>query len=226
LHVTAFLVAAAEGRMDDASGIYAASETGLGIAVPGLAYRTDLVVHILFADGRYRYDWPDQGLTGDSRRDEQKNPSFWGRWRRDGERIGVDRPQGAIAFRYVRDAIIGEDGESFIRLPDQQPDLQLIGTWAREASASDRPRITFSSGDRFATFGGLLGLIAMPDFVADWGPYPPDSLLQWPDSGGRYTLDGYTLTLFRDDGARLNMLALATSADRMRLGFTWFNRAG
>ncbi|UVO52352.1 hypothetical protein M0208_18235 [Sphingomonas sp. SUN019] len=211
--------------MDDASGIYAASETGLAIAVQGLVYRTDMVVHILLADGRYRYDWPDQGLTGDSRHDEQKNPSFWGRWHRDGDRITVERPQGAIAFRYMQDSIIGEDGKPFLRLPDRQADLRLIGTWTREASASDRPRITFSSGERFATSGGLLGLIAMPDLVADWGPYPPDSLFQWPDGGGRWTLDGYTLTLQRDDGAGLNMLALAASANRLRLGYTWFNRS-
>lgn len=211
--------------MDDASGIYAASETGFAIGVTGLVYRTDVAVHILFADGRYRYDWPDQGLTGDFGRDEERYPAFWGRWRRDGDRIDVERPQGALSFRVEPDAIVGDDGVRFMRLPDQQDGFDLNGVWLRESSASDRPRISFSPNGRFATEGGLLGLIAMPEFVADWGPYPPDSLFQWPDREGLYALDGYTLTLVRDDGAKLHMLALATGPDRARLGTTWFQRA-
>jgi len=210
--------------MDDASGIYAAAETGFATAVTGLVYRTDVAVHLLFADGRYRYDWPDQGLTGDFGRDQKRNPGSWGRWRRDGDRIEIERPQGVVSFRTEPDAIIDEGGKAFARLPDEQAGYNPVGVWTRESSAGGRPRIDFFSDERFATSGGLLGLIAMPEFVADWGPYPADSLFQWSDGGGRYSLDGYTLTLVRDDGPRLNMLALA-GADRMRLGFTWFRRA-
>jgi hypothetical protein len=95
----------------------------------------------------------------------------------------------------------------------------------REASASDKPRIAFLDGRRFQTVGGLLGLIAEPHFVADWGPLEGISLFQWPDGGGVYERAPYTLILRRDDGAVLHMLALA-SPNRTRLGYTWFNRAG
>jgi hypothetical protein len=65
----------------------------------------------------------------------------------------------------------------------------------------------------------------MPHFVADWGPHHGRSLFEWPDGGGTYERGPYTLVLRRDDGAVLHMLALA-GPDRMRLGCTWFGRAG
>ncbi len=101
----------------------------------------------------------------------------------------------------------------------------MTGLWLREASASDKPRITFLEGNRFETEGGLLGLIADPTFVADWGPLRGRSLFEWPDGGGAYARAPCTLILRRDDGAVVHMLALA-SANRMRLGYTWFARAG
>jgi hypothetical protein len=120
------------------------------------------------------------------------------------------------------DAIVAPDGTRFARLPDSD-EVDLTGLWLREASASDKPRITFLEGGRFETEGGLLGLIADPTFVADWGLQHGRSLFQWPDGGGTYERGLYTLILRRDDGAVLHILALA-SENRTRLGYTWFNR--
>ena len=205
-------------------GIYAALQSGLAIGVPGLVYRTDLAVHILFPDGAYRYDWPDQGLIGDFNYDRAKNASFWGRWRGDGSTVEIERPDASLRFAVESDAIVDENGARFVHLPDEDG-TDLTGLWLREASASDKPRITFLEGERFEIAGGLLGLIAEPHFVADAGPLQGRSLFEWPDGGGTYERDSCTLILRRDDGAVLHMLALA-SPNRMRLGYTWFGRAG
>lgn len=204
-------------------GIYAALETGFAIGVGGLVYRTDLAVHILFPNGSYRYDWPDQGLVGDFTVDREKYASFWGHWQSDGATVEVARPDAALRFTAETDAIVALDGTRFARLPDSD-EVDLTGLWLREASASDKPRITFREGSRFETEGGLLGLIADPTFVADWGPQQGRSLFQWPDGGGTYERGLYTLILRRDDGAVLHLLALV-SDNRMRLGYTWFNRS-
>lgn len=211
--------------MGSVSSIYAARETGLAIGVPGLVYRTEWAVHILFDDGLYRYDWPDQGLISDLAVDQRKNPSFWGRWESDGKRLAIAREGATFQFAVEGDAIVDGRGTRFARLPNQQDSVDLTGTWVRESSASATPRITFFSGDRFETRGGLMGLIASPEFVAHWGPYPPGSLFQWPDAAGRYGMESYTMALARDDGPILGMLALA-SPDRLRLGYTWFLRDG
>lgn len=206
-------------------GIYAALQSGLAIGVAGLVYRTDWTVHILFPDGAYRYDWPDQGLIGDFGADRAKYASFWGRWRSEGAALEIERPGAVLAFTAEEDGIVDEDGNRFARLPDGPDDIDLTGLWLREASASDTPRITFLEGGRFEMSGGLLGLIADPHFVFDWGPHQGRTLFQWPDGGGTYERGPYTLVLRRDDGAGLHMLALA-SPNRMRLGYTWFARAG
>lgn len=203
-------------------GIYAALESGLTIGVTGLVYRTGWAVHVLLPDGSYRYDWPAQGLVGDFTHDRAKYPSFWGRWRSDGRVVAVDRPDTALRFSVEADAIVGPDGTRFGRLPDDDG-IDLTGLWLREASASDKPRITFHPGSRFETAAGLLGLIAEPHFVADWGPFAGRSLFEWTDGGGTYQRLPYSLVLRRDDGAVLHMLALA-SPNRMLLGHTWFNR--
>ena len=205
-------------------GIYAALESGLAVGVAGLVYRTDWTVHILLPDGTYRYDWPAQGLVGDFAHDRAKEASFWGHWQSDGSTIRIERPDASLTFAAEADAIVDQDGNRFARLPDQD-DVDLTGLWLREASASDRPRITFLEGGRFQTEGGLLGLIAEPHFVADCGPLQGRSLFEWADGGGAYERAPCTLILRRDDGAVLHMLALA-SANRMRLGYTWFGRAG
>jgi hypothetical protein len=205
----------------DVSGIYAALQSGLGIGVAGLVYRTDQAVHILFPDGAYRYDWPDQGLIGDFSHDRARNASFWGRWQAEGATVAIERSGSVFRFAAEPDAIVDESGAPFGRLPNAD-DIDLTGLWLREASASDKPRLTFH-GDRFETAGGLLGLIAEPHFVAGWGPLQGRSLFEWPDSGGTYERSPCTLILRRDDGAVLHMLALA-SPGRMRLGYTWFTR--
>jgi len=204
-------------------GIFAALQSGLAIGVAGLVNRTDWAVHILFPGGAYRYDWPDQGLTGDFTVDQARNPSFWGAWQSDGATVTVERPGATLRFGVEDDALVDRDGTRFARLPETAA-IDLPGLWLREASASDTPRITFT-GDRFATEGGLLGLIAEPHFVADWGPLQGRSLFDWPDGGGEYERGPYTLILRRDDGAVVHMLLLA-SANRMRLGYTWFARSG
>lgn len=207
----------------EVAGIYAALETGFAIGVGGLVHRTDWTVHILFPDGTYRYDWPDQGLVGDFTHDRGKYASFWGRWLADGATVTVERPDAVLGFTAEPEALVDAGGTRFARLPDEDG-VDLTGTWLREASASDRPRIGFLDGARFATEGGLLGLIAEPHYVADWGPHAGRSLFEWPDGGGTYQRAPSTLVLRRDDGAVLHMLALA-SATRMRLGGTWFGRA-
>ena len=201
-------------------GIYAALQTGLAIGVAGLVYRTDQAVHILFPDGAYRYDWPDQGLIGDFTHDRAKNASFWGSWQAEGATVAIERSGSVFRFAAEPDAIVDESGTTFGRLPNAD-DIDLTGLWLREASASDKPRLTFRGGDRFETAGGLLGLIAEPHFVADWGPLHGRSLFEWPDSGGTYERGLHTLILRRDDGAVVHMLALV-SPRRMRLGYTWF----
>ncbi len=208
---------------DNVAGIYAALESGLAIGVAGLVYRTDWTVHILFPDGTYRYDWPDQGLVGDFTVDREKNASFWGRWESDGSTVRIERPDASLTFAVEPEAVVAQNGARFARLPDEDG-VDLTGLWLREASASDRPRITFLDGGRFVTEGGLLGLIASPHFVADWGPLQGRSLFEWPDSGGTYERGLHTLILRRDDGAVLHLLALV-SPTRMRLGYTWFNPA-
>jgi hypothetical protein len=209
---------------DHVPGIYGALQSGLAIGVAGLVYRSDWSVHLLFPDHAYRYDWPDQGLAGDFGHDRERYASFWGRWESDGTTIAIERPDASLRFTAEPDAIVDGDGTRYARLPDW-PDVDLTGLWLREASASDKPRVTFLEGRRFETAGGLLGLIAEPHFVADWGPHQGRSLFEWPDGGGTYELGPYTLVLRRDDGAVLHMLAL-TGQDRMRLGCTWFGRAG
>lgn len=206
---------------DPIPGIYAALESGLAIGVTGLVYRTDWTVHIFFPDGTYRYDWPDQGLVGDFSVDRAKNASFWGRWQSNDDAVAIERPGASLRFTAEDGAIVDEGGIRFERLPDERA-VDLTGLWLREASASDTPRIAFADG-RFETAGGLLGLIAQPNFVADPGPHQGRSLFEWPDGGGSYELAPYTLILRRDDGAALHMLALAAQ-DRMRLGYTWFLR--
>jgi hypothetical protein len=203
-------------------GIYAALESGIAIGVAGLVYRTDLAVHILFPDGAYRYDWPDQGLLGDFSHDRAKYASFWGRWQSEGSVVEIERPDASLRFAVESDAIVDESGMRFVRLPDEDG-IDLTGLWLREASASDKPRITFLGGERFETSGGLLGLIAEPHFVADAGPFQGRSLFEWPDGGGTYERAPCTLILRRDDGAAVHMLALV-SPSRMRLGYTWFTR--
>lgn len=207
------------------SGIYGALQSGLAIGVAGLVNRTDWAVHIFFADGSYRYDWPDQGLIGDFGHDRARNASFWGEWRSEGSELVVERPGAVLRYAVEPDAIIDGDGVRCGRLPIERNAVDLTGLWLREASASDKPRITFLDGARFETEGGLLGLIAEPHFVADWGPHTGRSLFEWPDGGGRYDSAMYTMELTRDDGARVLMLALI-SPNRMRLGYTWFTRAG
>lgn len=204
--------------------VYAALETGFAVGVGGLVYRTDWAVHVLFPDGSYRYDWPDQGLIGDFAVDREKYASFWGHWRSDGATIEIARPDAVLSFTAEAEAIVAPDGTRFARLPERD-EVDLTGLWLREASASDRPRITFCEGNRFETEGGLLGLIASPHFVADWGLHQGRSLFEWPDGGGAYERGPYTLILRRDDGAVLHLLALV-SEKRMRLGYTWFNPAG
>jgi hypothetical protein len=203
-------------------GIYAALETGLAIGVTGLVYRADWAAHILFPDGSYRYDWPDQGLVGDFGHDREKYASFWGTWQSDGSAVDIARPDAALRFAAEADAIVAPDGTRFARLPESD-EVDLTGLWLREASASDKPRITFREGSRFETEGGLLGLIAEPHFVADWGPLEGRSLFEWPDGGGIYERGLHTLILRRDDGPVVHLLALA-SPTRMRLGYTWFTR--
>lgn len=205
-------------------GIYAALESGLAIGVGGLVYRTDCAVHILCPDGTYRYDWPDQGLVGDFAHDREKYASFWGTWRSDGATVEIERPDATLRFAAEADALVAPDGTRFARLPERD-EVDLTGLWPREASASDRPRIVFGEESRFATEGGLLGLIAEPHFVADWGPHQGRSLFEWPDGGGTYERAPYTLILRRDDGAVLHLLALV-SQNRTRFGYTWFNRSG
>lgn len=202
--------------------VYAALESGLAIGVAGLVNRTDRAVHILFADGTYRYDWPDQGLIGDFAEDRSRYLSFWGVWRRDGAAIEIARPDaGPIRFLQDGDALVHPDGRRFERVTDQQSATSLIGTWHREASASAAPAIAFGEGNRFETAGGLLGLIAEPRFVLDPGPLAGRTLFQWPDAAGRYTLYPFTIVLERDDGARLSLLRWPAGR-RMRLGYTWF----
>jgi hypothetical protein len=206
------------------SRIYAALQSGLAIGVAGLVNRTELAVHLFFADGSYRYDWPDQGLIGDFSHDRAKSASFWGRWHSDGPDLVVERPGAVVRFTVEPDAIVDQAGQRFGSLP-LHDDTDLTGLWLREASVSDKPRIVFLEGNRFATEGGLLGLIAEPHFVADWGPLAGRSLFEWPDGGGRYDRGFHTLELTRDDGARVLLLSLAAE-NRMRLGYTWFTRAG
>jgi len=205
-------------------GIYAALQSGLAIGVAGLVNRTDLAVHIFWSDGSYRYDWPDKGLIGDFTHDRAKHPSFWGRWWTEGSELTIERTGAVLRFTVEDGAIVDAGGTRFESLPIRD-ELDLTGLWLREASASDKPRITFLEGKRFVTEGGLLGLIAEPQFVAEWGPHAGRSLFDWPDGGGRYDRGFCTLELTRDDGARLLMLSLA-SPNRMRLGYTWFTRAG
>src|SRR6187399_2059911 len=100
-------------------GIYAALQSGLAIGVPGLVYRTDLAVHILFPDGAYRYDWPDQGLIGDFSHDRAKYASFWGRWQGEGAVVEIERPDASLRFAVEPDAIVDESGTRFARLPDE-----------------------------------------------------------------------------------------------------------
>jgi hypothetical protein len=205
-------------------GIYAALETGLAVGVTGLVYRSDWAVHLLFPDGSYRYDWPDQGLVGDFAHDREKYASFWGTWQSDGSTVEIARPDAALRFAAEADALVATDGTRFARLPESD-EVDLTGLWLREASASDKPRMTFLEGSRFETEGGLVGLIAEPHFVADWGPFQGRSLFEWPDGGGTYERMPYTLILRRKDGAVVLLLALV-SENRMRLGYTWFTRAG
>jgi hypothetical protein len=139
--------------------------------------------------------------------------------------VQIERPGGTLRFTVEPGAIVDEGGNRFARLPGDEDDIDLTGLWLREASVSDKPRIAFLAGDRFETSGGLLGLIAEPHFVADWGPFHGRSLFEWPDGVGTYERGLHTLILRRDDGAVVHMLALA-SQDRMRLGYTSFARAG
>lgn len=202
--------------------IYAALESGLAVGIGGLVYRADLTVHILFPDGSYRYDWPDQGLIGDFSEDRSRFASFWGVWRRDGGVVEIERPDGGpIRFAVEDDALVHPDGMRFARMTDQQSAASLTGTWRREASASAAPAIAFRDGSRFETAGGLLGLIAEPRFVTDYGAMAGRTLFQWPDSGGTYSLYPFTILLARDDGARVQLLRLP-AGHRMRLAYTWF----
>lgn len=204
--------------------VYAALESGLAIAVAGLVDGTDWAVHILFPDGSYRYGWPDQGLIGDFGDDRSRFPGCWGGWREEVEGVLVERAGGAQT-RFTRDGqrLIDPSGSSFVRLRDDEPVAPLRGVWRPEASVSPGAAIVFSGTERFETVGGLLGLIAEPRMVADWGSLGGRSLFQWPDSAGSYALEPFTLLLARDDGACINLLRLSGER-RMRLGFTPFRR--
>lgn len=212
---------------DDVAGIYAATSAGLAFDVTGepgdLVFSVEETVHLLFSDGRYRRDWPDRGPAGDLAADAAQHPRDWGRWYRAGAAIVVEPASGAPARFVAADgAILDENGRAYRRLSGRQP-LALDGRWVRVDSVSDRPAIVFSA-DRFTTAGGLLGLVAMQEFVTEWGGHPPGPLFDWPDTGGDYALDRYTLTLSRDDGRVLRLLAVTAPPDRLRLGYTWFKR--
>lgn len=202
--------------------VYTALESGLAIGVAGLVNRTDWAVHILFGDGTYRYDWPDQGLIGDFTEDRSRYLGCWGVWRRDGAAIEIARPDTEpTRFLQEGDALVHPDGRRFEQVTDRQTVAALSGLWHREASAGAAPAIMFREGNRFETAGGLLGLIAEPRFVLDFGTQAGRTLFQWPDTGGSYTLYPFTILLERDDGARLSLLRWP-AGHRMRLGYTWF----
>ena len=104
--------------MGDEAGVYAATETGFAFTVTGPAFRTETIVHILFPDGRYRFDWPGEGLDADLAADAHAYPHNWGTWARAGDGVEIERAGGRWFFLLEPDALVGDGGKRFTRLAD------------------------------------------------------------------------------------------------------------
>lgn len=196
------------GLRQQASPATGRIETSAGVAPTTVARIADYeTVELLFPDGTYRRGIPQRGLASDLAWDRANRPTWWGRWRREGDTLVVERGGHRASYRVERDRLVSDRGRPWVKLPRMRP-ARLDGVFARaDWHDADAPTLVLRADGTWEDRGGFLRMIGsscnlvVPDGDTMVSRWTDDQYTQAMSGGaGTYSYEDYTLTLRGRDG--------------------------
>jgi hypothetical protein len=206
LSASAGVAAGPRQQVDPATGRISTSTTGA--APTTVATLVDFeTVELILPDGTFRRGLPQRGLASDLAWDRANRPTWWGRWRRDGDGLVMERGGSRTRYRVDGERLVSDRDRAWAKLP-RMGATRLDGVFGRaDLRRADAPTLVLRADGTWEDRGGFLRMIGsscnlvVPDgdtMVSRW----TDEQYTRAMSGGAgtYTYEDYTLTLRGRDG--------------------------
>jgi hypothetical protein len=193
-------------QVDPTTGRITTSTTGAAPTTVATIADSE-ALELLFPDGTYRRGLPQRGLASDLAWDQANRRTWWGRWRREGEALHIER--GGYRTRYQLDGerLVSDRGRPWVRLP-RMAATRLDGTFVRaDYRDADAPRLVLRADGSWEDRGGFLRMVGSACNLVE--PDGDAMVSRWTDAqftramtggAGTYTFEDYTLTLRGRDG--------------------------
>ncbi|MEW6404535.1 MAG: hypothetical protein AB1649_22285 [Chloroflexota bacterium] len=165
-------------------------------------------VDVFYPDGTYRRRLPVRGLASDPNWERQQQGILWGTWKRQSNKIIVERGSYTTSYTIENDnTLISDRGRPWMKI-DPQSGARLKGVYVRDDfREAGAPRLVFDADATYEDRGDFLRMIG-----SAWNLVVPDGdamIQRWNDDqarramaggSGTYTYENFTLTLRDRDG--------------------------